>query len=490
MPPTGMLSDPRVAVIVHGGGRWLSEAIASIREREPVDVIAEDASAGGAPAQSTAPYVFPLDGADLGVAGMLRSMADRLDTDPDLGACYGDYLEFGDGLALTEVPEDPGASDAVSAGRFPPSAMFRRTALERIGDPLAGCEEPGSASARWAALARAGIGASHMGRGVLTFFKRASGPVPDAGSQTVADAVKYGVLLGAARQQAPPRAPASGAARVAVLIPCFNDGGFVVAAAASVCEPEPVEVWVVDDASTERETHEALDRLEDGGCRVVRLGQNGGCGVARNVAMESTDAPYVFPLDADDLAVPGSLTQLADALDADPTAAAAFGDIEELKADRTLVRAAPDELDPFRIAYVNEMPLGSLYRKAVIAPLGGWQDPSPQLNGYEDWDLWMRLAENAAKAVHVGGGLISYRYRLHASRMTAETRRRHTLLYEALRERHRALFDALPEHRRRSSVGTIRKALYPYVYGGRRRYAFERPIKAGLDAVGVWTRRR
>ena len=74
--------------------------------------------------------------------------------------------------------------------------------------------------------------------------------------------------------------------------------------------------------------------------------------------------------------------------------------------------------------------------------------------------------------------------------MTASARRQHPFLYDALRERHRALFDALPEHRRRSRVGTIRKALYPYVYGGRKRYAFERPIKAGLDAVGVWTRRR
>ena len=269
MPPTGTRSDPRVAVVVHGGGRRLSEAIASIREREPVDVLVE----GAAAAQSTAPYVFALDGADLAVAGMLRSMADRLDADPDLGACYGDYLEFGDGLALRDVPEGLDASDPVSAGRYPHSAMFRRTALGRIGDPLAGGGGPGSASARWEALTRAGIGADHMGRGVLTFFHRAPGPVPDGSrSQTVADAVKYRVLLEAAQAQPPARAPASGVARVAVLIPCFNDGGFVVAAAASVREPEPVEVWVIDDASTERETHEALDRLEDEGCRVVRLG--------------------------------------------------------------------------------------------------------------------------------------------------------------------------------------------------------------------------
>ncbi len=488
MPVSGTRSEPRLAVVITGGGPWLSEAIASIREREPVDLIVEGAAADGALAESTAPYVFALDGADLAAAGMLRSMADRLDAGPDLGACYGDYLEFGDELALREVPRDL-SHGAFTAGGYPSAAMFRRTALQRIGDPLAGGGEPGSADIRWATLARVGTRASHMGSGVVTFFERASGPMQErSGSQTVADAVKYAVLLSAARERPPPRASAAGPARVAVLIPCFNDGGFVVAAAVSVREPEPVEVWVVDDASTEHETQEALDRLEGLGCTVVRLTENGGPAPARNLAMERTDAPYVFPLDADDLVVPGSLARLADELDADPGLAAVYGDIEELTDERRLVRKSPPGLDPFRIAYVNEMPLGSLYRKASIVPLGGWQDPSPDLLGYEDWDLWMTLAEHGARCLRID--LAAYRYRLHGSRMTASTRRKHPFLYDALRERHRALFDALPEHRRRSRVGTIRKALYPYVYGGRKRYAFERPIKAGLDAVGVWTRRR
>ena len=44
--------------------------------------------------------------------------------------------------------------------------------------------------------------------------------------------------------------------------------------------------------------------------------------------VEATSAPYVFPLDADDAVVPGALAALADALDAVPGAALAWGDIE------------------------------------------------------------------------------------------------------------------------------------------------------------------
>ena len=284
---------------------------------------------------------------------------------------------------------------------------------------------------------------------------------------------------------------AAPSARVAVLIPCFNDGHYLVGAVESVAEPEPVEIWIADDASTDPATLETLEQLEQGGVRVLRMPENGGPAPARNAAMAATGAPYVFPLDADDLAVPGALGRLADALDADPDAAVAYTDVEELTARGPLVRAAPPTLDPFRVAYVNEMPLGALYRKSVIESLGGWQDPDPGIYGYEDWDLWMTLAERGAKCIHVDDGLVAYRYRLDQSaRMTGDTIQRHPRLYRALRGRHQRLFEEIRAHRAASPMGAGKKLLYPYVYGGRRRFAFERPIKRGLDTVGVWTRRR
>ena len=47
--------------------------------------------------------------------------------------------------------------------------------------------------------------------------------------------------------------------RVAVIIPCFNDGPLVREAVESVVEDEPIEIVVVDDASTDRTTVALLD---------------------------------------------------------------------------------------------------------------------------------------------------------------------------------------------------------------------------------------
>jgi hypothetical protein len=74
--------------------------------------------------------------------------------------------------------------------------------------------------------------------------------------------------------------------------------------------------------------------------------------------------------------------------------------------------------------------------------------------------------------------------------MLGAAKRQHKLLYRRLREDHPRLFSELPRHRRASSLGRTRKALYPVVYGGRRRFAAEQRLKTVLDRLGIWTLRR
>ena len=95
--------------------------------------------------------------------------------------------------------------------------------------------------------------------------------------------------------------------RIALIVPCFNDGDLVREALASIDEDEPVEVVVVDDHSTDPATLAMLEELSSQGVRVARHEENRGVGPARQTGLRETSAPYVFPLDADDLAVPGRL---------------------------------------------------------------------------------------------------------------------------------------------------------------------------------------
>lgn len=260
--------------------------------------------------------------------------------------------------------------------------------------------------------------------------------------------------------------------RTAVVVPCFNDGRLAVEAVATLANQEPVELVVVDDASTDHATVAALSELAAQGVRVIRHRENRGLSAARMTGVEATHARFVFPLDSDDLLVSGALTALADRLDADSGLAAAYADYEEFGTISRVVRV-PMRLDPFRIAFRNEYPVAALFRRTALEQTGGWRDVAG-LVGYEDWHLWMTLAEGGHRAERVEG-LVALRRRLHGSRMLGDAGRRHRQLYSHLRRLHPTLFTQLARHRRASDLALSRKLAYPLLFGAR-------------PPLGLWSR--
>ena len=97
---------------------------------------------------------------------------------------------------------------------------------------------------------------------------------------------------GPSRSPAAPR-PAR-RARIAVIIPCFNDGALVAEASRRCSEDEPIEIVVVDDGSTDAPTLETLAALERDGARVVRR-PNGGLGAARTTGLGALARQLVYP---------------------------------------------------------------------------------------------------------------------------------------------------------------------------------------------------
>ncbi|HUH15119.1 MAG TPA: glycosyltransferase family 2 protein [Gaiellaceae bacterium] len=279
-------------------------------------------------------------------------------------------------------------------------------------------------------------------------------------------------------------------ARVAVVIPCYEDGELLLDAVRSVREEEPVDVVVVDDGSQGEPTRRALEEAEAAGARVLRLERNQGVVEARMAGLATIEAPYVFPLDSDDVLVPGTLARMADRLDAAPEAVACFGDYLEFGGVRDNLRKVPERVDPFRVAYQNEFG-APLLRRSALEQLGGWApgDGDPEDFGYEDWHVWMGIAERGWQGVHLGPGVVSYKRRLHGTRRLQSDRKRHARVYRRLRRLHPRLFGDLPAHRRRSELSAVRKLLYPLVYGRRPRFGFERSVRVWLDRRGLWTQR-
>ena len=278
-------------------------------------------------------------------------------------------------------------------------------------------------------------------------------------------------------------------ARVAVVIPCFNDGRLVTEAVASVREDEPVEVVVVDDCSTDPETQAVMDRLQAEGVHVVRHPVNRGLGETRMSGVAATTAPYVFPLDSDDLCVPGTLGAMADLLDADPRAAVCIGDYEEF-GDHSSIVAVPDKLDRYRLAWTYEYG-PALFRRTPLVEVDGWRQPGHTHAAYEDWHVIMSLAERGEAAVRMPHGVPIYRRRLHGPRALEVARAKHRALYRDLRRAHPGLYRDMRAHWRACDLPLSRKALYPVIYGPRPRFhRLERAVRFWMDRHGIWTLRR
>jgi glycosyltransferase involved in cell wall biosynthesis len=246
--------------------------------------------------------------------------------------------------------------------------------------------------------------------------------------------------------------------RVAVIIPCFNDGPMAVAAVRSVQEDEDVELVVVDDGSTDTETKTALAELARNGATVLHK-ENGGPASARMAGVNATNAPYVYPLDADDLLLPGALRLLADALDAAPQATFAYGDYE-IFGDYAGYYRAPKQFDRWSLLYANHIPVCSLIRRKELIEAGGWTK-----QGYEDWDLWLSLADRDCQAIHVDTAV--YRRRVHGGRRLGDDRADHRRIYAELRQRHSELFARRRELLRESDPALWKRAAYPIVLGGK-----------------------
>ncbi len=198
-----------VGIPVHNDPRYVEDAVRSIQEREELEIVViDDASddpqtlevlarmpslgarlvrreaSGGLGAArnavlaaATTPYLFNLDSDDLAVPGRLAEMADRLDADPTVAVCYGDWEEFGANESHRFVPSwiDPFRLAWIS--EYPPSAMWRCDAIRAVG----GWPEAPQSQAiyedwrLWAVLAREQVHSAYLGRGVISYRRRLHG---------------------------------------------------------------------------------------------------------------------------------------------------------------------------------------------------------------------------------------------------------------------------------------------------------------------------
>jgi GT2 family glycosyltransferase len=179
---------------------------------------------------------------------------------------------------------------------------------------------------------------------------------------------------------------------LSIVIPCHDDGEFLVEAVASAerSAPERAELLIVNDGSEEARTLEVLEVLRRAGYTVIDQ-ENGGLAAARNRGFAAARGRYVLPLDADNRLRPGFPAAAVAVLDAAPEVGVVYGDRQEFGCRNRRVEVPDLDLDALlRANYIDAC---AVLRREVWKQCGGYDGTMPAM-GWEDWDLWIGAAEH------------------------------------------------------------------------------------------------
>lgn len=234
--------------------------------------------------------------------------------------------------------------------------------------------------------------------------------------------------------------------RVSVCIPVRNHAHEIIEALESVMGAEGplLEILVLDDCSTDRtlgavvEWMQARDHVL--GCVMAR-GVNRGLGAGRNDLLRAARGEYAFMLDADNSIYPPAIARLCEALDADPGAAFAYSMLERYNSGGPVGLLSDGPWEPGRLRHGNYVDAMAMLRVAEVLDLGGYTNDI-RLYGWEDFDLWCRIAEHGGHGVFVPEMLCRYRQSDHS--MISVSTLDETEAVSLLRDRYPSVWPGLP----------------------------------------------
>ena len=200
--------------------------------------------------------------------------------------------------------------------------------------------------------------------------------------------------------------------RITVCIPVYEHSGPLRRALESACGSgrTDVEVLVLDDGSSP-ETVAQVRALVEGipwmPARLLGRRANRGLGPGRTDMAHHARGELLFMLDADNDVYPTAFERLAAALDEDAGAAFAYSLIEAHTEGRPRGLLSASAWDPQRLRRGNYIDAMSMIRRSTLLDAGGYTDDI-RLHGWEDFDLWCRLAARGQRGLLVPEVLCRY----------------------------------------------------------------------------------
>ncbi|HTH06588.1 MAG TPA: glycosyltransferase, partial [Ilumatobacteraceae bacterium] len=225
---------------------------------------------------------------------------------------------------------------------------------------------------------------------------------------------------------------------VSAVMALYNHGDFVTEALDSTiaaARDVPFEVIVVDDGSTDDSRQIVIDWVRahpSVRAQVVAHRVNQGLPYARNTGLAAARGEFVFVLDADNEILPDAFATLLEPLTADPRASFSYGLLEAFNQDGAVGSMGLWPWQPKRLRNGNYIDAMAMVRATALRDLDGYTTDR-RLYGWEDYDLWCRMAEAGGYGVQIPNFV--GRYRRSATSMVSLSNVSEVPAFTALAER-------------------------------------------------------
>jgi GT2 family glycosyltransferase len=220
--------------------------------------------------------------------------------------------------------------------------------------------------------------------------------------------IPRGLLSAHGRRRLPRGSPPT----ISVLVPVHDPPPEFVKRAIESVVGQSYPRWqlcVVDDGSRDPAVRELLEAYaaSDERIQLQRREQAGGISSATNAALGMATGEFVALLDHDDELAPTALAEVVAHLRAQPDTDVVYTDEDRLLADGSRFGGVlkPDWSPDLLRASMYTCHLG-VYRRALVEEVGGFRG---ELDGSQDFDLMLRLAERTARIGHVPEVLYHWR---------------------------------------------------------------------------------
>ncbi|MBU2952154.1 glycosyltransferase family 2 protein [Tamlana agarivorans] len=230
----------------------------------------------------------------------------------------------------------------------------------------------------------------------------------------------------------------SSISNVTVVIPCHNDGAYIMEALNSILNQtlKADKIIIIDDGS-DITTKKVLEKIICENVEVVFQVNKGVC-KARNKGISLAKTKYILNLDADDYFEPTFIEKAVKYLDANKGVGVVgcfYKTLKNNKIEKEIIKPLGGGVSNF---LVKSNGLGnSLFRKICWEQVSGYDEE--MVHGYEDWEFWISILKNGWQMHIIQEPLFTYRIK-KISRDRVAVKNYDLELREYIFKKHKQLF--------------------------------------------------